>query len=103
MFPWRALESLRRPGGRAYHLSYYAGEISEPVYISGGEWEDIPAEHWDRPGQEGAGLVGSSSIAQEMNFYRAALAYTTGRFIDDTWFTTPGLLRRIPDGTWPRE
>ncbi|MCG5216432.1 hypothetical protein [Streptosporangium sp. KLBMP 9127] len=104
LFPWRALESITQSGGRAYHLSYYAGEVSEPVYVNAGEWEDIPEDYWDRPRQEGAGLVGSSSgIAQEMNFYLAALAYTTGRFIDDTWFTTPGLLCRIPDGTWPRD
>ncbi|MEU8036905.1 hypothetical protein [Streptosporangium sp. NPDC049078] len=101
--PWRALESLPQPNGRAYHLTYNDGEFSEPVYVNGGEWEDIPADQWDRPRQEGAGLVGSSDIAREMNFYLAALAYTTGRFIDDTWFATPGLLCRIPDGAWPRE
>ncbi|GGK50038.1 hypothetical protein Ppa06_09570 [Planomonospora parontospora subsp. parontospora] len=102
LFPWRALESLPQPGGRAYHLLCFAGEVSEPVYVNGGEWEDIPEDHWDRPRQEGAGLVGSSDLAQEMNFYLAALAYTTGRFVDDTWFTTPGLLCRIPEGAWPR-
>ena len=102
--PLRVLEPLTQPGGRAYHLSYYVDEVSEPVYVNGGEWEDIPEDYWDRPRQEGAGLVGSSSgIAQEMNFSLAALAYTTGRFIDDTWFTTPGLLCRIPDGTWAHE
>lgn|GEM_PF-6827582 len=102
---WWALDALPQPGGRAFYLSYdeQLGEVSEPVYVNGGEWEDIPADHWDRPRQEGADLVGSSDIAQEMNFYLAALAYTTGRFIDDTWFTTPGLLCRIPNGAWPRE
>ncbi|MCA2175419.1 hypothetical protein LDL08_04400 [Nonomuraea glycinis] len=102
--PWRALESLPQPGGRSYHLSYYAGEITEPIYFNGNEWEDtIPDDHWDRPRQEGADLVGSPVIGREMNFYLAALAYTTGRFIDDTWFTTPGLLCRIPNGTWAHE
>ncbi|MBG0815290.1 hypothetical protein [Planomonospora sp. ID82291] len=101
LFPWRALESLPQPGCRAYHLLYFAGEIDEPIYFNGGEWEDIPEDHWDRPRQEGAGLVGSSGIAQEMNFYLAAMGYMTGRFIDDTWFTTPGLLCRIPEGAWP--
>jgi len=36
-----------------------------------------------------------------MNLFLAVMGYTTGRFIDDTWFTTPGLLCRIPDGAWP--
>ncbi|WP_189238209.1 hypothetical protein [Planomonospora parontospora] len=104
-FPWRALESLPQPGSRAYHLSCdeVLSEVSEPIYFNGDEWEDtIPDDHCDRPRQEGAGLVGSSGLAQEMNFYLAAMAYTTGRFVDDTWFTTPGLLCRIPEGAWPR-
>ncbi|UBU11445.1 hypothetical protein [Nonomuraea gerenzanensis] len=102
-FPWRALDSLPQPRGRIYDLSYDGlGAISEPVYYNGSEWADIPAEHWERPRQEGAGLVGSGGLAEEMNFYLAALAYTTGRFIDDTWFSTPGLLCRIPEGAWPR-
>ncbi|TYB69356.1 hypothetical protein FXF51_09060 [Nonomuraea sp. PA05] len=103
LFPWRALDSLPQPGGRAYHLLYYAGEISEQAYVNAGEWQDLPAEHWDRPRREGAGLIGSSDLAQEMNFYLAALAYKTGRFIDNSWFATPGLLCRIPEGAWPRE
>ena len=64
---WWALDALPQPGGRAFYLSYdeQLGEVSEPVYVNGGEWEDIPADHWDRPRQEGADLVGSSDIAQE--------------------------------------
>ncbi|MCA2185598.1 hypothetical protein [Nonomuraea cavernae] len=100
---WSVVDTLPQPGGRAFYLSCDGlGEVSEPVFFNGDEWEDIPADHWDRPRQEGADLVGSSDHAQEMNFYLAAPAYTTGRFIDDTWFTTPGLLCRIPDGAWPR-
>ncbi|MGA4994484.1 hypothetical protein [Nonomuraea bangladeshensis] len=103
LLPWPALDALSRPGGRAYSLSYYAGEVGEPACFNGSEWEeDISADHWDRPRQEGAGLIGSSDLAREMNFYLAALAYTTGGFIDDAWFTTPGLLCRIPDEAWPR-
>jgi hypothetical protein len=100
---WWALDSLPQPGGRAFYLSYdkEIGRVSDPVYVNGGKWEDIPEDYWDRPRQEKADLAGSSSgIAREMNFSLAALAYATDRFIDDTWFTTPGLLCRIPDGTW---
>ena len=32
-----------------------------------------------------------------MNLFLAVMGYTTGRFIDDTWFTTPGLLWRSGD------
>ncbi|MEU4832806.1 hypothetical protein [Streptosporangium sp. NPDC023615] len=93
---WPALYALPEPGGRVFSLSCdtTVGEV---------EWEELPVDHWERLRQEGADLVGSSDKAQEMNFYLAALAYTTGRFIDDTWFTTPGLLCRIPEGAWSHE
>ena len=35
LFPWRALDSLPQPGGRAHHLSYYAGQVSEPAHFNG--------------------------------------------------------------------
>lgn len=102
---WWALDALPQQGGRAFYLSYdeLLGEVSEPVYVNQGRWQDMTPDFFDRPMEEGAHLVGSSDIAQEMNLFLAVMGYTTGRFIDDTWFTTPGLLCRIPDGAWPRE
>ncbi|MGN9780361.1 hypothetical protein ACTMTF_02965 [Nonomuraea sp. ZG12] len=99
---WWALDSLPQPGGRAFYLSYdqAIGRVSDPVYVDEGRWLDMPPDVWDRPMKEGAHLVGSSGIAQEMNLFLAVMGYTTGRFVDDTWFTTPGLLCRIRDGTW---
>jgi hypothetical protein len=79
------------------------GAVSEPRYLNEGRRQDMTPDFFDRPMEEGAHLVGSSAISHEMNLFLAALAYTTGRFIDDAWFTTPGLLCRIPDGTWAHE
>jgi hypothetical protein len=102
---WWALDSLPQPGGRAFYLSYdkEIGRMSDPVYVSEGSWQDIPEDYWGPSMEEGAHLVGSSRTAKRMNLFLAVMAYTTGRFIDDAWFTTPGLLCRIPDGTWAHE
>jgi hypothetical protein len=97
-----ALSSLPEHGGRGFYLRYdkELAEVSEPQYVADGGWWDITPEFWDEAMDAGAHLVGSCDIAQEMNLFLAAMAFTTGRFIDETWFSTPGLLCRVPTGAW---
>ncbi|MGI5158738.1 hypothetical protein [Microbispora sp. CA-102843] len=93
---------MPEPGGRGFCLwcNQEIGEGSEPHYVADGGWWDITPDFWDEAMGAGAHLVGSSDIAQEMNLFLAEMAFRTERFIDETWFSTPGLLCRVPAGAW---
>ncbi|TKK89270.1 hypothetical protein FDA94_10065 [Herbidospora galbida] len=88
--------------GLGFHFSCVNGEWEdEQSYIHQGEWHEWPTEWFDFATDHGAGDIGSDELAGFMNFHLASIANQTGRFIDDDWFATPGLLCRIPEGAWP--
>ncbi|MGP4102504.1 hypothetical protein [Nonomuraea sp. KM90] len=91
-------QELSRHGRRVFEISYVGGieELDEPVYTHDGEYKDIFDEsefgaHWaDLP------YDNTTPVPELVEQLLIVIGRITGRFLDENWTTSEGLLCDMP-------
>ncbi|MEV6868196.1 hypothetical protein AB0M44_45345 [Streptosporangium subroseum] len=91
-------QELSRHGQRVFEISYVGGieELDEPIYTHDGEYRSIVDEaeyaaHWTDLSSDN-----TTTVPELMDQFLIVIGRITGRFLDQDWVSSEGLLCIMP-------